>query len=100
MVRGLSVDSWPIVGRFLLKASAEQLRGRSHLTEGLIEPIDEQSCLLTVGADSVAMLFVFVGIYDVAFTVLGPPAAIERTAVMAERYRLAAPTANVPGVIT
>jgi predicted DNA-binding transcriptional regulator YafY len=88
--RALSVNSWPVVGRFLLHSPARELLGRSQLTEGMIEPVDEHSCLLTVGADSVSMLFVLVGIYDVDFTVLDPPGAARRAAELAERYRLAA----------
>jgi hypothetical protein len=84
------VNSWPVVGRFLLHSPARELLGRSQLTEGMIEPVDEHSCLLTVGADSVSMLFVLVGIYDVDFTVLDPPGAARRAAELAERYQLAA----------
>jgi predicted DNA-binding transcriptional regulator YafY len=90
VARGVSVSTWPIVGRFLLHAPVEQLRGRHHLADGMLEPVDDRSCLLTAGADNEAMLLVIVGIYDVDFTVLHPPALIRRAADMADRYRRAA----------
>src|SRR5215213_7666267 len=74
---GLSIQTWPVVGRFLMHAPIEQLRGKSHLTEGMLAPVDERQCILTVGADSEAMLLVLVGIYDCDFTVLHPPGAIQ-----------------------
>jgi predicted DNA-binding transcriptional regulator YafY len=90
VARGLSVSTWPVVGRFLLHAPIEQLRGRSHLADGMLEPVDDRTCRLTTGADSDAMLLVIVGIYDVDFTVLDPPTVIRRAAEMADRYRRAA----------
>jgi predicted DNA-binding transcriptional regulator YafY len=90
VARGVSVNTWPIVGRFLLHAPAEQLRGRHHLADGMLESVDDRSCLLTTGADNEAMLLVIVGIYDVDFTVIDPPALIRRAADMADRYRRAA----------
>ena len=87
---GLSVQTWPVVGRFLMHAPVEQLRGKSHLTEGMLTPVDERQCILTVGADSEAMLLVLVGIYDCDFTVLDPPGAIQRAAALAQRYQRAA----------
>jgi len=92
---GLSVQTWPVVGRFLMHAPIDQLRGKSHLTEGMLAPVDDHHCILTVGADSEAMLFVFVGIYDCDFTVLDPPGAIERAAALAQRYQRATSTTAV-----
>jgi predicted DNA-binding transcriptional regulator YafY len=87
---GLSVRTWPVVGRFLMHAPIEQLRGKAHLTEGMLSPVDDNHCILTVGADSEAFLFILVGIYDCDFTVLDPPGAIRRAAALAERYQRAA----------
>jgi predicted DNA-binding transcriptional regulator YafY len=90
VARGLSVSTWPVVGRFLLYGPIEELRARSHLADGVLEPIDEHSCLLTTGADNERMLLVIVGIYDVDFAVLDPPSVLRRAAEMADRYRRAA----------
>lgn len=96
VVRGVSVNTWPVVARFLLHAPVEELRGRSHLSDGMLEPVDDRSCLLTAGADNEAMLLVIVGIYDVDFTVIDPPALIRRAAEMADRYRRAGAAAESP----
>jgi predicted DNA-binding transcriptional regulator YafY len=90
VARGVSVNTWPTVGRFLLHAPVERLRGRHHLADGMLESVDDRSCLLVVGADNEAMLLVIVGIYDVDFTVIDPPAVVRRAADMADRYRRAA----------
>ena len=68
----------------------DRLRDKVHATEGILTPLDEDSCLLTVGADDESFLFVIVGIFDVDFTVLGPPSVRDRAAVLARRYRDAA----------
>jgi predicted DNA-binding transcriptional regulator YafY len=86
VTEGLSVQSWPVVGRFLLHAPLEQVENRSHLTEGALTAVDDHHCLLTVGADSEAFLLVIVGIYDVDFTVLDPPSLRKRAASLARRY--------------
>jgi predicted DNA-binding transcriptional regulator YafY len=89
VARGLSVNTWPVVGRFLLHAPLGELRDRYHLADGLLDPVDDHTCLLTTGADNEAMLLVIVGVYDVDFTVLDPPTVIRRAAEMAARYRRA-----------
>lgn len=95
ITEGLSVQTWPLVGRFLLHAPLEQVWDRSHLTEGALTAVDDRHCLLTVGADSEAFLLVIVGIYDVNFTVLGPPSLRERAATLARRYQQASEASEV-----
>jgi len=66
-----------------------------NLTEGALTAVDDRHCLLTVGADSEAFLLVIVGIYDVNFTVLGPPSLRERAATLARRYQQASEASEV-----
>jgi predicted DNA-binding transcriptional regulator YafY len=57
---------------------------------GLIEPVDEQTCTLTMGADSMHLLAVFAGLLDVDFEVVDPPELRDRLARLGRRYLRAA----------
>jgi hypothetical protein len=53
--------------------------------------VDEQSCVLVTGSNSVASLAVHLGLLDVDFEVTEPPELVARVRLLAERYRRAAP---------
>ena len=56
---------------------------------GTIEAIDDQSCVLACGADSVHSLAVYLGLLDADFTVTEPPELVARLRVLAGRYERA-----------
>jgi hypothetical protein len=56
---------------------------------GVIEAIDEQSCMLACGADSVHSLVIYLGLLDADFTVTGPPELVARLRELAARYQRA-----------
>jgi hypothetical protein len=56
---------------------------------GAIEAVDDQSCVLACGADSVQSLVVYLGLLDADFTVREPPELIAQLRVLAGRYQRA-----------
>jgi predicted DNA-binding transcriptional regulator YafY len=54
---------------------------------GVIEAIDDQSCVLACGADSVHSLTVYLGLLDADFTVTDPPELVARLRELANRYQ-------------
>ncbi|MEO3868063.1 YafY family protein [Nonomuraea sp. B12E4] len=65
----LTREMWPIEGRFLIHAPAAGLTG---LTSGVVEPVDEDTCLLTLRGDALHPMAVVVAFLDVDFEVLEP----------------------------
>ena len=60
---------------------------------GIVEAIDDHSCVLTTGADSVKTVAVYLGLLDADFTVSEPPELVERLRKLADRYHRACTTA-------
>jgi hypothetical protein len=57
----------------------------------VVEAVDEHSCVLVTGSNSVASLAVHLGLLDLDFEVTEPPELVARVRLLAERYRRAAP---------
>ncbi|MGI5521262.1 helix-turn-helix transcriptional regulator [Micromonospora sp. CA-259024] len=73
VLRGVGSTAWPHPARVRLHASADRMAQRIPPTAGLLEAIDEQSCLLHTGGESLRNLAAFLGTLDVDFDVLDPP---------------------------
>ncbi|WP_046471183.1 helix-turn-helix transcriptional regulator [Allosalinactinospora lopnorensis] len=78
---------WPIQARVLVHAPVETVAGQ---TMGVVEAIDEHSCLLRVGGETVPLLTAWIGVIDADFEILDPPEFAEHARRLAERYRRAA----------
>jgi predicted DNA-binding transcriptional regulator YafY len=85
LTRQLSSQSWPYRATVRLHASAAELTDRVWPGIGLLEPVDELSCLLYVGADSPWALSWMITSVGVAFTVVeGPPELITEIRQLAD----------------
>ena len=84
---------WRYRARVRLHASAEAMAGRLPPAVGL-EAVDERTCLLDTGADSLHMLVVYLGMLDVDFDVMEPPELVDHVRTLADRYRRATPAAG------
>ena len=78
-----------IRARVTLHAPAETVAERIRPAVGLLEAVDERTCLLDTGADSLDTLAVYLGMFGVAFEVSEPPDLIEYIRKLADRYRRA-----------
>ncbi|MET8353021.1 MULTISPECIES: YafY family protein [unclassified Micromonospora] len=73
VLRGVGSTAWPHPARVRLHAPADRMAQRIPSTAGLLEAIDEQTCLLHTGGESLANLAAFLGTLEVDFDVLDPP---------------------------
>lgn len=81
----LSSASWPFRATVTLHRSATELADRIWAGMGVLEPIDDHSCLLHVGADSPWALSWMITSIDTDFTVTEPPELVEQIENLARR---------------
>ncbi|WP_020419826.1 YafY family protein [Amycolatopsis sp. ATCC 39116] len=84
--RQLSSRMWPYRATVLLHESATAVAGRIWPGTGTLEPVDDTSCLLHVGADTLHALVWMITSVDAAFTLAdGPPELAEALRRQGER---------------
>ncbi|MEV8375097.1 YafY family protein [Kribbella sp. NPDC056861] len=89
--RGVASGGYRYQARFILQAPAEVMADRIATTVGTIEPIDEVSCALSTGANSLDELALHMGMLGVDFTVESPPELIDRIRVLTDRLSASLP---------
>ena len=57
--------------------------------EIVIEPIDDDSCLVLARSNSIEMMALYLGMLDADFTITEPPELLEQLAKLARRYAAA-----------
>ena len=88
--RRVSAAAWRYKASLEVAVPASTLADRLTPAVGVVEPIDDERCLLRTGADSVQSLAVHLGLLDVDFVLLdGPPELTAYVDRLAERYRRA-----------
>jgi len=70
-----------------IRASATAVAEVVPPTVGTIEPVDDGTCTLTSGSDSLDALAFHIGMIGYDFTVLGPPELAERMQLLARRLQ-------------
>jgi predicted DNA-binding transcriptional regulator YafY len=85
-------DVWPVQTRVRLHASADTIRPRLWPVHGRLEPVDDRSCLLYLGADSPRMIAYLLTHLDVDFTIESPPGFGDDLRAVADRFARAAAT--------
>ena len=92
VVRGAASRAWPYPARVRLHAPADLVAGRITPAGGLLTPIDEATCILETGGDSMLNLVGYLTSLDVPFEVLEPPELRDLLRSLADRYRAATET--------
>jgi predicted DNA-binding transcriptional regulator YafY len=90
VARGVSSAGYRFQARIIVRAPAAEVAARINPAVGLVEAIDDHSCVLVTGADSVATVAVYIGLIDVDFEVTEPPELVAWIRMLADRYRRAA----------
>ncbi|MFC4021531.1 helix-turn-helix transcriptional regulator [Micromonospora sp. GCM10011542] len=90
VLRGVGSTAWRHPARVRLHAPAARMAERIPTTAGLLEAVDERTCLLHTGGESLANLAGFLGTLDVDFDVLDPPELGALLRDLAARYARAA----------
>nr|WP_284711215.1 WYL domain-containing protein [Brevibacterium sp. XM4083] len=86
-MHSIAASGWKVRARLRVEASAEAVLDRINPTVGIVEPIDDENCLLLTGADSLDTVAAYIGMLMMDFTVESPPELIPRLATIADRYR-------------
>jgi predicted DNA-binding transcriptional regulator YafY len=83
--RAISTSAYRYQARFTLKVSAEAAAERISPTTGMLEPIDEHSCTLWAGSNSLDELAIYVTTKGFDFQVHEPPELVEHVGNLAAR---------------
>ncbi|WP_377270174.1 helix-turn-helix transcriptional regulator [Peterkaempfera sp. SMS 1(5)a] len=92
VARHASAAAWRYRTRVTVHAPAEVVAGLINPSVGVVEPVDEASCVLDTGADSVEELGVHLGRLGHDFDVSGPPELLAHLAELARRYARSTPS--------
>ncbi|MDT7726622.1 MAG: hypothetical protein QOI21_3198 [Actinomycetota bacterium] len=87
--RRVSAAAWRHQARVTVHAPAETVAERTNPAVGTVEAVDDHTCVLVTGADSLETLSVYLGMLGVDFTVSEPPELVSHLNELAERYRRA-----------
>jgi predicted DNA-binding transcriptional regulator YafY len=89
VTRGVWSAGWRYRARVRLHAPAETVAERLPPAVGVLEAVDERTCVLDTGADTLDTLAVYLGMLGVDFEVSEPPDLVEYIRRLADRYRRA-----------
>lgn len=85
-MRTIAVSGWQVHARLRVDAPAEAVLDRIHAAVGVVEPVDEEHCILVTGADSLDTIAAYIGMLMMDFTVESPPELLPRLQLLSERY--------------
>jgi len=86
---GFAESAWRFRARVVVHASAEVMADRIGRWVGTIEPIDADSCVVDLGADTVETLAVYLGMLGADFEVDPDTELAGQLGRLADRYRAA-----------
>ncbi|MEV8635434.1 YafY family protein [Streptosporangium sp. NPDC051023] len=84
--RRVSATAWRYQAKVTVRAPAGVVADRISPAVGTVEPVDENTCVLRTGADTVETLAVYLGLLGEDFTVDGPPELLAHLRLLAGRY--------------
>jgi predicted DNA-binding transcriptional regulator YafY len=85
VARGVA-SAWKVRARIVVHAPAETVAERIGRWVATVEAIDDRTCVLEAGADSVEQMAVYLGMLDEEFSVTEPPELVEHLRRLAKRY--------------
>jgi predicted DNA-binding transcriptional regulator YafY len=78
--------AWRFQARVVVRAPAADVAARINAMVGTVEAVDDSSCVLVTGSDSVESLAVWIGMLGFDFEVTSPPELVEHVRTLAARY--------------
>ncbi|WP_136041246.1 MULTISPECIES: helix-turn-helix transcriptional regulator [unclassified Microbacterium] len=85
-MRTIAVSGWKVHARLRIEAPASAVLDRIHAAVGVVEPVDDDHCILVTGADSLDTVAAYIGMLMMDFTVESPPELLPRLQLLSERY--------------
>jgi predicted DNA-binding transcriptional regulator YafY len=89
--RRVSSAAWRHRARVTVHAPADHVLARINPAVGTVEPVDDATCVLDTGADTIDTLAVHLGMLGVDFTVHEPPELVAALRELSARYGRATP---------
>lgn len=89
VARGITSDPYLYRARVLLYTTSAEAAERISPTTGVLETVDERTCILTTGADDLAEMAAHIVLLGIPFRVLEPAALIEHLTILSERITAA-----------
>lgn len=86
VMRAVAYEGWAVHARITVLAPAAEVMAKINPAVGIVEPVDDETCVLITGADSVSTMAVYVGLLDLDIRVDEPPELVERMKVLSRRY--------------
>ena len=86
VLRTTAFAGWRVHVRITVHAPAAEVLSRINPAVGVVEAIDDNTCVLVTGADSVETVAVYIGMLGLDFTVTEPPELLEHLVTLAKRY--------------
>jgi len=91
VMRAVAYQGWNVHARITVLAPAAAVEARINPAVGIVEPGDEDTCVLITGADSIETMAVYISLLDLDIRVTEPPALVTRLRLLAARYAAATP---------
>ncbi len=82
----VTAAAWRFHARVLVRAPAADVAARINPAIGTVEAIDDTTCELVTGSDSVETLAVWIGLLGFDFEVTSPPELVAHVRTLAARY--------------
>lgn len=82
----VSAAAWRYRARVTVHAPAAQVVDRINPAVGTVEAVDEHTCVLSTGADTIETMAVYLSLLGVDFTVTDPPELVAYLRQLATRY--------------
>ena len=86
LLREVSSTGWKVHARITVFAPAEEVLSRINATVGVVEKVDDNTCVLVTGADSIEIVAVYIGMLGIDFHVTEPRELVEHLALLGRRY--------------
>jgi predicted DNA-binding transcriptional regulator YafY len=86
VLRDVAYAGWKVHVRITVLAPAAEVLARINPTVGVVEDVDDATCVLVTGGDSLEIVAVYVGMLGLDFRVTDPPELVEHLRVLGERY--------------
>ncbi len=86
LLHDVASTGWRVHARITVFAPAEEVLSRINATVGVVEKVDDDTCILVTGADSIEIVAVYIGMLGIDFHVAEPPELVTHLAVLGQRY--------------
>ena len=86
VLRDVASTGWKVHTRITVFAPAAEVLSRIHAAVGVVESVDDSTCVLVTGGESLEIVAVYIGMLGLDFHVDGPPGLLTHLETIGNRY--------------